>query len=167
MGWSLNWITWNGITWLAFRKLMANTVCRICSFSPSFDWSIEFQSTVAYPCKTFLSSTNYNAVNWALLNAQRNNNRKWLPFPGNRWTDRTLFYCWLITILASHPDVPLFHVFQFSGARPYTDMIMICKTFQQKNMLLKEPNVNRSSWQQSDTYTTVCNTVLPPPPASQ
>ena len=38
----LNWLTWNGITWLAPHKLMANTVCIICYFSPSFDWSMEF-----------------------------------------------------------------------------------------------------------------------------
>ena len=44
-----------------------------------------------------------------------------------------------------------------------SDMIMMCKTFQQKNVLLKDLNVNRSSWQRSNTYTTVCNTVLPPP----
>ena len=58
-----------------------------------------------------------------------------------------------------------FHNISKLWAGPYTDMIMMCKTFQQKNVLLKEPNVNRSSWQQSNTYTTVCNTVLPPPPS--
>ena len=37
-------------------------------FSPSIDWSMDIQSTSAYPCKIFLSSrTNYNAVNWAIL----------------------------------------------------------------------------------------------------
>ena len=43
---SLNWKTWNEIDWLALDKLMANTVFMICSFSPSFDWPKNFQSTV-------------------------------------------------------------------------------------------------------------------------
>ena len=43
---SLNLKTWNGITWLALDKLIANTVFMMCSFSPSFDWLKEFQSTV-------------------------------------------------------------------------------------------------------------------------
>ena len=37
---SLNWITW-----LALHKLMANTVFMMSSFSPTFDWSKEFQSS--------------------------------------------------------------------------------------------------------------------------
>ena len=43
---TMNSKTWNGITWLALDKLMANTVFMMCSFSPSFDWSKEFQSTL-------------------------------------------------------------------------------------------------------------------------
>ena len=51
---TLNWITWNGITWLTLLKLMANSVCIMCSFSHSFNWPKEFQ---------FLSRrTNYHAV---------------------------------------------------------------------------------------------------------
>ena len=49
---------WNGITWLALHKLMANTVCiMMCSFSPSFDWSREVQTRYSLPCKMFLSSS--------------------------------------------------------------------------------------------------------------
>ena len=78
------------------------------------DWSIEFQSTSAYPCKIFLSSrTNYNAVNWALVNAQRNAARKWLPLLGNSWTDRTLPCCRLITMISLsswHTSIPCFSI---------------------------------------------------------
>ena len=63
---------WSGINWLAHDKLIANTLLIICFFSPSFDWPWRFSPGTAYPCKIFLSSsTNYNALNLTLVNAQR------------------------------------------------------------------------------------------------
>ena len=43
------WKTWNGFNWFALDKPMANTVCMMCSFSPSFDWPKEFQSRYSLP----------------------------------------------------------------------------------------------------------------------
>ena len=92
----LDWKTSNRITWIALYKLMANTVCMMCSFSSSFDGHRNFSTGTAYLCKIFISSrTNYIAVNWALVNAQNTAATKWLLLYGNSCTDRMLPYCWI------------------------------------------------------------------------
>ena len=62
----------------------------------------------AYPCKIFVT-----AVNWALVNAQRNAARKWLLLQCNSWTDRTLPCCRLITMISQsswHTSIPCFPI---------------------------------------------------------
>ena len=60
-----------------------------------------FSPGTVHQCQLFLSRrTNYNSVNWALVNAPCDVARKWLLLLGNSWADRMLPYCWLRTMIS-------------------------------------------------------------------
>ena len=101
-------IKWFGITNLAAHKLLENTAlkCCCCNYFMNGQWSSYSPATV-YPCKSFLNTmTNYNLVNatymymlhWSKHNVMLPENG-WLLL-SNSLTDRTLQYCWLITMIS-------------------------------------------------------------------
>ena len=96
------------------------TLCTCCAFSHlHLIGQRSFSPRTAYPGKIFLSSrTNFNSVNWALINAQLDAAIKWLPLLGNSWTDRTSPNCWLITMISQsslHTSIPCFSIQWFGG----------------------------------------------------